>query len=199
VPRKAIPPLPKALAKVEDTAITTDDWIAEIGDDAPALAEAFATVDDTIRTLMYVRDTIKAAILKRSKWHTGEDWAGWVLDGERFPYQLPGGGMIVRRGGKEATRYDQPAVIGDFAKGITQEILEADVAARALDSEGTIVPLDEVVERVCRRFAEAAGATAPSFTSWRSGIAKQLGIDIKAHAEEKKTEVTLSVEGRRAS
>lgn len=189
--------IPKALAQVEDAAITVDAWIESIDKDTPLLAEAYATVDDAIRTLAYVRDVIKVALLKRSTWANDEDWAGWTLDGERFPYLLSGGGYLIRRGGKEAVRYDQPAVIGDFAKGITQELLEEDVAARALDSEGTIVPIDQVVERVCRRFAEAAGATAPSFTNWRSGIAKQLGIDIRTHGEMKKSDVNLSVEGRR--
>lgn len=199
MPRKPVQPLPKALDRMTDAAITVDDWVATADGDVEQMAEMFAVVDDAIHTLMYVRDSIKVDILKQSKWTNAEDWAGWTVGGHRFPLQLPGGGMLIRRGGKEATRYDQPAVIGLFAKGITEEVLNNDIAARALDSSGTIVPIEEVVERVCRRFAEAAGATAPSFTSWRSGIAKQLGVDFKPMAETKKTDVTLSVEGRRAS
>lgn len=191
-------PLPAALAAVTDASITADDWIASCGDDTPALTEIYAEVDDTIHVLALVRDIIKAAILRRSTWDDSRKT--WVLDdGEKFPYMLPGGGMLVRRGGKQATRYDQGNVVADLAKGIAQELVEAGAAARVVDGDGSIVPVEAVVERVCHRMAAAAGATAPSFTSWRSGVAKELGVDLKRHADETKTtEVTLSVEGRRA-
>lgn len=199
MPRKPVPVLARALNRVNDASIAVDDWIEAVGDDTPALAEAFASIDDTIRILAQCRDIVKASLLRRSKWESTEDWAGFTLDGKRFPYLLPGGGYMVRRGGKEATRYDQPKVIAAYAEGITNELLAEDVAARVLDSSGTIIPLATVVERVCARFAEGAGATAPSFTNWRSGIATKLGIDIKPFAETKTSDVTLSVEGRRAS
>lgn len=199
MPRKPAQPLPKALAKVTDAAITVDDWVATVGDDVEAMAEIFGVVDDAIHTLLYVRDAVKVQLLKRSTYKKTDDWMGWTLGEHRFPFPLPGGGLLMRRGGKEATRYDQDAVIGDVSKGITHELLKKDVAARCLDSEGTIVPLEQVVERVCRRMAEASGATAPSFTNWRNGVATQLGYDLKKHAETRTTDVTLSVEGRRAS
>lgn len=192
------PPLVAAMEAVTDAAITVEEWTAESGDDLLDVAEKFAMVDDTIHTLMIARDIIKATIVKRSHWKKADDYMGWVLGEDRFPVQLPGGGMLVRRGGKEATRYDQSKVIARFAGGITQELLEADVASRALTADGTIVPLEQVVDRVCARFAEAAGATAPSFTNWRSGIAQQLGVDIRNLSEKKLTDVSLSVEGRRA-
>lgn len=198
--RKPVQPLPKALAKVNDASVSVDDWITSVGDDTPALTEIFGTLDDTIHILLQVRDIVKAAILRRSHWSKDPEAPGWVMDdGQRFPYLLPGGGYLMRRGGKQATRYDQGNVVADLAKGIAAEIVEQDLAARAMDSEGTIVPIDRLVFRACELMAAAAGATAPSFTAWRSGITKKLGVDLKRHADETKTtEVTLSVEGRRA-
>lgn len=191
-------PLLLALEEVNDASVTVDDWIASCGDDTPALTEVFATIDDTIHILAMVRDIVKAAILKRSSWDA--EAKGWVMDdGARFPYLLPGGGYLNRRGGKQATRYDQGNVVADLSKGIAAELVDLGLAARVVDGDGSIVPVESVVERVCARMAEAAGATAPSFTSWRTGIATQLGVDLKRHVDESKTtEVTLSVEGRRA-
>lgn len=188
--------LPEALAQVTDASIAVDDWIAS-AEDTPTLAEIFATVDDAMVVLAMVRDIVKAAILRRSKWDAEN--GGWVMDdGNKFPYLLPGGGYLQRRGGKQATRYDQGHVIADVAKGIANELMEQDVAKAAIVSDGTLIPLEDLTQRVCARMAEAAGATAPSFTSWRSGIAKQLHVDLKRHVDESKTtEVSLSVEGRR--
>lgn len=197
MPRKPVNPLEKELARVTDASVAVDDWIASVGDDTPALTEIFATIDDTIHVLLMVRDIVKAAVLRRSHWDTEAN--GWVMDdGERFPYLLPGGGYLQRRGGKQATRYDQGNVVADLAKGITNEILESNLAARAMNSDGEVVPLERLVETVCHRMAEAAGATAPSFTSWRSGVSTKLGVNLKRHVDESKTtEVSLSVEGRR--
>lgn len=190
-------PLAVALATVTDASVAVDDWIADCGDDTETLAEVYATIDDTIHVMLLVRDIVKAAILKRSKWDP--EGQRWTLGDKEFPYLLPGGGYMIRRGGKQATRYDQDQLVGQLANGITARLVDADVAARVLTSDGTIVPLQNVVDEVARWMAKAAGATAPSFTSWRTGVSKELGVDLKEFVDDsRKTEVTLQVDGRRA-
>lgn len=107
-------------------------------------------------------------------------------------YQVPGGGVFKIAGGKERTNYDQEAIISAAAQALTERLELAGV----IDSDGESHPAAETVERIVHTTAALAGALAPSFRNWRSGIAKSIGLNLNAYAEIEDAPITHRIEGR---
>lgn len=77
-------------------------------------------------------------------------------------------------------QYDQARLVSVAAARLTDLAL-----AELIDpEEGTMPPPGALVEFVCGRMAELTGATAPSFTGWRSKVATELGIDLDTFRDE---------------
>lgn len=114
-------------------------------------------------------------------------------------WPLPGSGVLKFSGGKERTRYDQPAVVGAFARGIADRV-EDDFKIDAIVSEGgeNIFPSSwhKIVHTIADKMAQAAGAMAPSFDSWRAGVAKEFGIKLNDFAQLETSPITVRIEGR---
>lgn len=114
------------------------------------------------------------------------------------PRPLPGSGILKFSGGKERTRYDQTAIVGALSKGIGEEVWTDAQLQAIVDVNGEdATPLwPKVVHAIATLMAEATGALAPSFDSWRSGVAKRFGIKLNDYAETITSDVKVRIEGR---
>lgn len=114
------------------------------------------------------------------------------------PRPLHGSGILKFSGGKERTRYDQPAIVGSLATGIGTEVWNDAQLQTIIDVNGEdATPLwPKIVHGIATIMAEATGALAPSFDSWRSGVAKRFGIKLNDYAETITSDVKVRIEGR---
>lgn len=118
---------------------------------------------------------------------------------QRFDtFQVPGGGLLKFGGGKERTRYDQPRIVAKYAYEISRDVIrERHIVEESVsDRNGSWVDLELVFGDACRTMAEATGAMAPGFNSWRSGVAKKFGINLNDFATKEDTPITVRIEGR---
>lgn len=114
------------------------------------------------------------------------------------PHPLPDGGILKFSGGKQRVRYDQPALVARYANELAEEVWNVEGLAAVVDESGENIAgrWPAMIGRAVRTFAEAIGVMAPSFDSWRSGIAKRYGIDLKKYAGSDTSPVTVRIEGR---
>lgn len=110
----------------------------------------------------------------------------------RDPIGLPGGGVYRIRGGSEKTIYDNPALVSELAHRIGDQCKLTSVVTE----DGEVGDPAPIIDAICTVVAKAAGATAPSFNSWRSGIAKDLGINLDRYRRKERTHLKPSIEGR---
>lgn len=92
---------------------------------------------------------------------------------------VQGIGTLEVKGGKDRKGFDQLRLIGAAAAKM------ADEYANSLDENtGELVPKPPgpFAFDVALKTAELCGAVAPSFTGWRSGVAKSLGLDLDDYA-----------------
>lgn len=116
------------------------------------------------------------------------------LVGSRFvQVPVPGGGIFKVSGGGKRTLYDNERVVSVLAERIRTVMGLAGIITE--DGErGEAAP---VIDAIVSKVAKATGATAPSFSGWRSTIAKELGIRLNDYAEVTTTPLVPRIEGRR--
>lgn len=114
------------------------------------------------------------------------------------PSPVPGGGYLKFYGGKERTRYDQTALASTLASAIAEDVRTEFAVGHIVNTDGEDVSAQwpKIVHTVVTIMAEATGALAPSFTAWRSGVAKKYGIKLNDYAHLEDAPVTVSIEGR---
>lgn len=143
------------------------------------ILEFYALLKDAVKVLSYIADT-----------------AGMVAT-EKVPdrfatYPIQSGGTFKVGGGKEKKRYDNERLIPVLAEAIRQHHgVEA-----VVNSDGERTDADLVVSEIVRTVAKATGAATPSFTGWRSTVAKELGVNLKDYAETEDTPLKPRIEGR---
>lgn len=154
--------------------------------DADDLAALLAAVYDVRRELQLVESSVGNHLHERLE----NPW-------DELP--LPGGGTVKFRGGNRPKRYDGDRVRSMLANRIVDDLADSLGVGRDLADmdTGEAHELDAIVGRVVDTVAEATGATAPSFTGWRSGVAKRLGIRLKDYVTEgERTPVQPVIIGR---
>lgn len=114
------------------------------------------------------------------------------------PIPLPGSGILKFGGGGERTRFDQEKTVGRFAKAIAERAwTEAQLVTVVGDGGEDATPRwEQIVHGIASWMAEATGATAPSFTGWRTGVARRLRISLEGLSDKEPRPVTVRVEGR---
>lgn len=171
----------EALGALEDlsgTAKSIREALEELGEFEAAL-DLFGRLDDTRRLVQWMMDEVGKACI------------GMAPD--RFAeYPVPGGGMFKIGGGRQRKSYDNEGLVREAALRIA-EVLRLKTIVTADGEPGEPVPL---VTGIVSKVAALVGATAPSFDGWRSGVAKELGIDLKAYAETEETPLRPRLEGR---
>lgn len=145
--------------------------------------EARAQLEDVKITLGYVIAEVDRQIISK------------ISREDRFRgVPLPGGGTLKVSGDKEVERYDQPGITSQYARAFSRTIAEA--GYRVITPDGEEADVEDVIEPVVRTMTEATGAAAPSFSSWRSGVAKKYGVNLKAGATTVVTDPKVRIEGR---
>jgi hypothetical protein len=151
----------------------------EEGAEFEALLDLSGRLEDAKRIVGWMLDAVNAAAIRTAP--------------DRFtPYPVPGGGLWKVSGGKQRKRYDNEALVKEVAQR-TAEILKLKAVVTEDGEPGEPLP---VFYTVAHSICGLVGATAPSFDGWRSGIAKELGIDLKAFAELEDTPYRARIEGR---
>lgn len=95
---------------------------------------------------------------------------------------VEGVGYVEVRGGKARSRYDQPMIVSAFAERMARVIAEEKFGYASADELPET--LRDALNFAATEMAAATGALAPSFTSWRSGVAKKYGINLAIYAGE---------------
>lgn len=161
-------------------------------DAALAAVEAAGTFEDVLEFLGQLHDTID--VLKDMAEVVGR--RAIELAPDRFEsYPVPGGGIFKTSGGRERTSYDNPRLVSAFATAIQSKLELLKVVTE--DSE--VHDAAATVENIVTTIAAATGALAPSFSGWRSGIAKDHGIKLNDYAEVSTTDVKYRIESRRST
>jgi hypothetical protein len=118
---------------------------------------------------------------------------------DRFEqYPVPGGGIFKVGGGRERKRFDNERLVSRLADAVREAHGVAAVVTddgEVLDPAATAATVAALVERVAR----ATGALAPSFTGWRSTVAKELGIALGDYADTEDAPLKPRIEGRSGS
>lgn len=190
----AKPPAARRRTSHARRAAATDRIIAAAEEMSAALADAGTAIDGAEQDDMLALYGLLADVVNAAK--DGQAVIGAALLAvvpSRFDaYQVPGGGVFKFAGGKERKRYDQPALISAAAAAIQEhEGIEGVVT-----TSGEVLQADPIIERIVSTFAGLAGATAPSFSTWRSGVAKGLGIPLNNYADLEDSPITHRIEGR---
>lgn len=186
------PPAPVVESSPDSDAKTrlvaaVEEAIAALAD--TPLAFDLEDLDDQLATYGILQDLLNS--VKDAMSVVGS--AAIVTAPDRFAeYPVPGGGVFKIGGGKERKRYDQPRIISAAAAALRTS---HDIAA-VVDSNGETKPAEAVVDRIVLEVATLTGATAPSFSSWRSGAAKGLGLRLNDYAELEDAPLTHRIEGR---
>lgn len=108
------------------------------------------------------------------------------------PIGLPGGGVFRIRGGADKTVYDNASLVSELAHRIGDQCRLTSVVTE----NGEVGDPAPIIDAICTVVAKAAGAMAPSFNSWRSGVAKDLGIDLDRYRRKERTHLKPTIEGR---
>lgn len=195
------PPRPKRVPPKTDP--------AAIEQDRDAIAEALDAFLDLAPTAFRLADALESggefeALLDMvGRLEDGKRIITWILDEtnkrairaapDRFtPYPVPGGGLWKVSGGKERKNYDNDALIKEVAQRVT-ETLKLQTIVTGDGEPGEPGPL---IFGIVQKVAMLVGATAPSFDGWRSGIARELRIDLKAYAEITESPLRARIDGR---
>lgn len=111
---------------------------------------------------------------------------------EKFP--IPGGGTFRVSQASAKKRVDHPGVISAVSERIAK-----DSGIKAIVTEtGEEADIGGVVRAVVDTVAAATGATVPSFTGWRTGALKALGVDLNRFTEWEDAPLKPRIEGREA-
>lgn len=178
-----------------DLAVLLDNVEAAIGDAATMALDVMPTADgvdavlatrarlfDLQQTFSYLVEVVDGAIIRLHPY-----------DPEREPVLLPGGGNVKITGGNIPKRYDIPAI----ESALVEVIREAIPFKAAIDDSGEMTGIRDVVAPVVRAAIDAAGADAPSFTNFRAGVFKKLGLDLKRYmTEAEKSPLKVVIFGR---
>lgn len=112
---------------------------------------------------------------------------------DRFtPVPLPGGGVFRIRGGSSKTVYDNERLVSEFAHRIGEHTRLKSIVT----DDGEVGDPAPILEAIVQTVAKATGAMAPSFNSWRTTVAKDLGIDLKRFSTKEATDLKPTIEGR---
>lgn len=114
---------------------------------------------------------------------------------DRFqPYPIPGhgGGVFRIRGGSTKDVYDNERVVSALAHAITETVGLSAVVTK----DGEAGNAEQMIDGICRLVAKATGAMTASFNSWRSTVAKDLGIDLSQYRRRETTNLRPTIEGR---
>lgn len=140
------------------------DAVEALALDAEGLARMLKRHDDMITVLQLAREEITQKLQPMIPFGSG--------------LAVDGVGVVQVKGGRKRTRYDQPRVVSSIARQLAYQ-LEPEVQGVDPSTGETRPPITtpELVEEVCNTMAQATGAMAPSFSSWRTGVLKRLDLD----------------------
>lgn len=173
-------PIMEGLAWLLDVTILVDELVSIIGDDRDVLLAVYGRFVDAIGELNRAKDAVgRAAIPLTTKFQ---------------PTPVYGGGMFKVGGGKEKKAFDHDRVLAAAADRMT----EAMTLERIVTTDGEVGDARVVVAAIVRKTAELLGGTAPSFDSYRSGVAKELGLKLDDYCEVTTGDLTHRIESRPA-
>lgn len=181
------PPDPQRLEWVERIAA----MVEEAGASLAYVAEALDTehVDDMLAMYGILQDLINVA--KDAQAVVGAELVKHVPS--RFdPYPVPGGGTFKIAGGRERKNYDQPRLVSAVAEAVATK---AGIAGVITDDGEHVTGHDNIIWCI-EQFAEVAGVTAPSYSNWRSTVAKAYGLKLNDYADIDHSPITTRIEGR---
>lgn len=161
-----------------------DQIVTLLNESMPDAVEAFDADTEELARLLKRHDDLTAAMQIARQ---------LIVDKlvDRVPFDgLPvqGVGTLEVKGGKLRKRFDQPRVVSSIARAASER-LEVD------PETGETLPIPEVVERVCTLMAEATGALAPSFDSWRVTVLRKLDINPSKFCDEERASKTIIIRG----
>lgn len=177
---KAAHPILEAVDQIEDVAILVDELSAACESVDVALM-VLGRITDGIRTLQAVQSIIDKRVIELR----GKD---------RHDLPVPGGGVYKVSGGSPKKVYDNPRLLGAIAQRMVTHVEAAAVVTEAGESQ----PAAEVFERIVRGVAELAALDTASFSSWRSGKAREYGIALSDYCETSYSDLRGRIEGRAA-
>lgn len=149
-------------------AVTVPDAIEgmeELDEPLPELVRLLEQLREAIVALKRAESEIERVVIARVP------FGGCTLDGI---------GTVEVRGGSARKGYDQALLVSAYASRLARQA--------SMEYLGTDEPpeqLAKAIEYAVQTMAKATGALAPSFTSWRTGTAKELGIDLNRYAAER--------------
>lgn len=181
-------PLGSTEASVGDLALTLAGLMGDVTNKESVL-ELRGRLEDILYTLRYAIAEVDKAIIRLHPWDETHD-----ADGSSLPILIPGGGTGKIGGGKTAKRYDIPMLESALAAAIKARLGWRAVVMADGDMHENI---DDMVAPIVHAAIDAAGADAPSFTNYRSGVLKKYGINLKQYATETDAApLTFRIEGR---
>jgi hypothetical protein len=186
-----MPDTPTHNAALDRIASAAQELDAALGD-LEAAVEGTDSLDHALAIYGMLHDVVNAA--KDAAAIVGAMCIEHVPD--RFgEYMVPGGGVFKIGGGRERKRYDQDRLISAAADAIRR----AHGVGAIVTTEGEVLDAEEAaatLEGVVRTTARLAGATAPSFSAWRSTIAKTLNLNLNEYADLEDAPLVPRIEGR---
>lgn len=179
-PKTSPHPILEAVERLEDVAVLVDE-LAEGCETVDVALMVLGRIVDGIRTLQVVQSIIDKRVIElRGK--------------ERSDLPVPGGGIYKVSGGSPKKVYDNPALIGAVAQRMTSHV----EAAAIVTESGEQVSAAAVIETIVRGVAEIAALDTASFSSWRSGKAREYGITLADYCETSYSDLRGRIEGRHA-
>lgn len=169
------------LNRLEDLASILPEVVATLkgAKEFDVLLDFYGRVHDGLRTMTYLRDTLGRALIE-------------IAPDRHTAYPVPGGGVFKIGGGRERKSYDQSRVVAAFAAALTEQLaLEGVVTA-----DGEVGDPGPVIAALVHTMAKATGATASSFTGWRTGVAREVGVNLNDYADFEDGPHTHRIEGR---
>lgn len=171
-------PVIEALEWTIDNTILVDELLAKVGDDRDLALAVYGRFKDAINELTRAQDAVGKLCIQ--------------LVPPFQPVPVPGGGVFKIGGGSEKKNYDQPALIAAAAARM-QETMEL---AGIITKDGEHGEAAPIVAAIVKKTAELCGAMAPSFNSWRAGVAKELGLKLDDYCEKTTSDLTHRIESR---